>query len=113
MRVALLSNVNFSFSILTYCFRQINPVRFLEAQMACLRLSFQTWLLNDPEELDNDRPTEAEMEAFEEQEKQQEALVRVWVHKSYDNRIGLSPFNDCFCYYYSFVLLSSKLNVCP
>ena len=83
--------------------------------MACLRLSFQTWLLNDPEELDNDRPTEAEMEAFEEQEKQQEALVRCLgaVHKSYDNRIGLSPFNDCFCYCYSFVLLSSKLNVCP
>ena len=54
---------------------QINPVRFLEAQMACLRLSFNRWLDYDPEELESERATEEELEAVEAKEKEQHALV--------------------------------------
>ena len=43
--------------------------------MACLRLSFENWLNNEPEELDTDHPTEAQMAAFEESERRHEALV--------------------------------------
>jgi len=47
--------------------KKMEPVRFLEAHMACLRQSYVDWLLNEPQ-LDNDRPTDSEMAAFEEAE---------------------------------------------
>ena len=57
-----------SFCICTPTF-QTGPVRFLEAHMASLRQAFDTWMDSEPEELETDRPTDAEMTAFEEAEK--------------------------------------------
>jgi hypothetical protein len=37
--------------------------------MASLRQAFDTWMDSEPEELETDRPTDAEMTAFEEAEK--------------------------------------------
>ena len=47
--------------------KKINPVRLLEAQMACLRQKFEEWAEDEPEE-PGDRPTDAEMQEFEEKE---------------------------------------------
>jgi hypothetical protein len=37
--------------------------------MACLRQSYEDWLECEPEELESDRPSEEEMQAFDEAEK--------------------------------------------
>jgi cohesin complex subunit SA-1/2 len=56
---------------------QINPVRFLEAEMACLRLSFEKWVNNEPEELETDRPSEEQLNQYEEAERKHEALFHL------------------------------------
>lgn len=43
--------------------------------MTCLRLSFENWVDNEPEELETDRPTEQELHEYEEAEKRHAALV--------------------------------------
>ena len=43
--------------------------------MACIRLSFEKWVNSEPEELDNDHPSEEQMIEFEEAEKRHAALV--------------------------------------
>lgn len=43
--------------------------------MACLRQDFEVWAESEPEEL-SDRPTEAEMQVFETQEKLHRSKVR-------------------------------------
>lgn len=43
--------------------------------MACLRLSFETWVNNEPEEPETDTPTEEQLQKFEESEKQHAELV--------------------------------------
>ena len=47
--------------------KKLNPVRLLEAQMACLRQKFEEWAEGEPEE-PGDRPSDAEMQEFEERE---------------------------------------------
>jgi cohesin complex subunit SA-1/2 len=47
--------------------KKINPVRLLEAQMACLRQKFEEWAEDEPEE-PGDRPNDDEMREFEEKE---------------------------------------------
>lgn len=54
--------------------KKINSVRFLEAQMACLRMSFENWLQNEPEEPETDTPTEEQLHRYEEAEKRHAAL---------------------------------------
>ena len=48
---------------------QTNPVRMLESQMACLRLSFEHWLDTEPIVPEDTSPTDEEIQAFEEAEK--------------------------------------------
>ena len=54
---------------------KIHPVRFLESQMAALRMAFTAWLDGEPEELGGDRPTEEQMQQYEQAEREHEALV--------------------------------------
>lgn len=49
--------------------KKTNPVRMLESQMACLRLAFENWLDTEPDVLEETSPSEEEMQAFEEAEK--------------------------------------------
>ena len=56
---------------------QINPVRLLEAHMACLREEFEAWADNEPVEPETENPTDEENAAFEEAEKQHEEAVRI------------------------------------
>ena len=44
--------------------------------MAALRLEYETWLDSEPED-PGDRPTEAELAEFEEQDKAYQAKVRI------------------------------------
>lgn len=44
--------------------------------MACLRQQFGEWIDSEPEELTSDRPTEEELTAFENAEKEYESKVR-------------------------------------
>lgn len=44
---------------------KIQPVRFLESQMAALRMSFKTWLDREPEEPEDDEATEEYEEALQ------------------------------------------------
>jgi len=48
--------------------KRVSPVRLLEAHMACLRQSYEEWMDNEPEELESDLPSDAEVAAFEEAE---------------------------------------------
>jgi cohesin complex subunit SA-1/2 len=56
--------------------KKVNPVRFLEAQMASLRLAFEEWVNNEPEELESDRPTEEEMNEYETAVERHDAMFR-------------------------------------
>ena len=47
---------------------KMEPVRMLEAHMASLRQSYEDWMNDEPEDLESDCPTDAEMAAFEAQE---------------------------------------------
>ena len=55
---------------------QIDPVRLLEAHMASLRLSYEVWMRNEPEEPASDHPTDEEMAMFAEAERKREEKVR-------------------------------------
>ena len=61
---------------------QIEPVRLLEAQMACLRQAFDDWLDMEPEELESDRPTEEELAEFENAEKAHKERFEVMEHQA-------------------------------
>lgn len=56
--------------------KRVDPVRLLEAHMASLRQSYEDWEDNEPEEPDNDRPSDEEMATFEEAEKRHREEVR-------------------------------------
>ena len=56
-------------SALSKTFKRTDPVRLLEAHMACLRQLYDDWIDNEPEDIDDDRPTEEQMTAFEDAEK--------------------------------------------
>jgi len=58
-------------------YAKINPVRLLEAHMACLREEFEAWADSEPAEPESENPTEEENAAFEEAEKQHEEAVRM------------------------------------
>lgn len=60
-------------SSLSRVLKRIEPVRFLEAHMACLRQDFDDWAASEPEELESDHPTEKEMVAYDEKEKEHAA----------------------------------------
>lgn len=71
---------------------QIDPVRLLEAHMASLRLAYEEWVQNEPEEPESDHPTDEEMAAFAEAERKREDEVIC------DS--GLLQFSAC-CFYIS------------
>lgn len=55
----------FNLSIFEILFRsQIHPVRLLEAHMTHLRGSFKSWKFAQPEDPENENPTEEELEEF-------------------------------------------------
>ena len=54
---------------------KVDPVRLLEAHMASLRQSYENWMESEPAEIESDRPTDEEMNAFEVAEKQHESQV--------------------------------------
>ncbi len=56
-------------------FHKVDPVRLLEAHMASLRQSYETWMESEPAEIESDRPTDEEMNAFELAEQQHESQV--------------------------------------
>jgi hypothetical protein len=56
--------------------KKINPVRLLEAQMVCLRMSFSDWVNNDPDDLGTDRPTEEQLQEYENEMKRHNALFQ-------------------------------------
>jgi hypothetical protein len=45
--------------------------------MACLRLSFEKWVNNEPEELETDRPSEEQLNQYEDAERKHEALFNL------------------------------------
>ena len=57
----------------------MEPVRLLEAHMASLRQSYEDWMDNEPEDLESDRPTDAEMAAFEAAEMNHIEQVRSYI----------------------------------
>jgi hypothetical protein len=51
--------------------------------MACLIQCFNDWIMNEPEELETDRPTDEEMKAFDEAEHKHLERVRNVVLSDY------------------------------
>lgn len=79
---------------------QIEPVRLLEAHMACLRQDYEEWADEEPEELGS-RPTENEIESHEVAEK---------AHK---DKVSHSARYECeFCLLQFLTLLRVPLTVC-
>ena len=84
--------------------KKVNSVRFLEAQMISLRLAFEKWLNSEPEELESDRPTEEEMDKYEEAEiRHQEMVSAVRTVILLCHNILIQPL------LYSFSLLNNSL----
>jgi cohesin complex subunit SA-1/2 len=75
--------------------KKMCPVRFLEAQMAFLRERFEIWADGEPEE-PGDRPTEQEMQEFEEQERlhQQKFDVLVQFAAKFSATLGVGKIRD-------------------
>mmetsp|Transcript_4445 Transcript_4445/g.12822 ORF Transcript_4445/g.12822 Transcript_4445/m.12822 type:complete len:1392 (+) Transcript_4445:134-4309(+) len=75
--------------------KKINPVRFLESQMAALRMAFQQWIDGEPEEIP-EHPSEDQMEAFEEAEKSHQALFLSAEHLAsrLSMSLGVSKLTD-------------------
>jgi len=71
-------------------------VRLLEAHMASLRQSYEDWIDNDPEEIDNDHPTDEEMAAFSEDEKRHEAQFQIIVNQAqrFSSSLGVNKLSD-------------------
>jgi cohesin complex subunit SA-1/2 len=80
--------------------KKIEPVRLLEAHMACLRQDYEEWADEEPEELGS-RPTEDEIEAHEVAEK---------AHK---DKVSHGARYECECYVLqSLTLLILSFTVC-
>jgi cohesin complex subunit SA-1/2 len=73
----------------------MGPVRFLEAQMACLNQTFNDWINVEPE-LENDRPTDDELAAFEEAEKKHAAMFETMEQLAtrLSSSLGVGKIND-------------------
>ena len=56
-------------SALSKIMKKVEPVRLLEAHMVTLKHSCETWMENEPTEIESDHPTEEEMAAFDEAER--------------------------------------------
>ena len=50
--------------------KKMDPVHLLETHMACLRTSFDDWLNSEPEDIESDRPSDEEMAAYADAEKE-------------------------------------------
>jgi len=83
-------------STLSRILKQVQPVRFLEAQMASLRQSYENWMNNDPEEIDAVEPTEEEMAKFEEEEAKHEKRFEhiVQCATKFSSSLGVSKLSD-------------------
>eukprot|EP00977_Amphora_coffeiformis_P014558 scaffold4097_cov166-Amphora_coffeaeformis.AAC.15 len=76
--------------------KKINPVRLLEAHMACLREEFEAWADSEPTEPESENPTEEENAAFEEAEKQHEEAfqaLEIQTHRL-SNSLGVGKIKD-------------------
>ena len=67
--------------------------------MACLMQLYEDWLESEPDELDSDRPTEEEMQAFEWAEKRHAKKVWKRCLNRHDDRFLLSVYVALVCYY--------------
>ncbi len=72
--------------------KKIEPVRLLEAHMACLRQDYEEWADQEPEELGS-RPTEDEIAAHEVSE------------KSHKDKVSHGARYECECYLLQFLTL--------
>jgi hypothetical protein len=72
----LAANISQLLRVCRFLVLQIDPVRLLEAHMASLRLAYEEWVQNEPEEPESDHPTDEEMAAFAEAERMRENEVR-------------------------------------
>ena len=77
-------------------------MRLLEAHMASLRHCYEDWVDSEPEEIESDRPTDAEMEAFEIAEKRHANQVRK-SRPNFFSFIAITPHPNvllmCTCLY--------------
>jgi len=76
--------------------KKVEPVRLLEAHMASLRQSYEDWINNDPEELENDHPTDEEMAAFSEAEQSHEKLFQDLANQAhrFSMSLGVNKLSD-------------------
>ena len=75
--------------------KKLNPIRLLEAQMACLRQKFEEWAEDEPEE-PGDRPTDAEMQEFEEKEQlhREKFDALVTISARFASSLGVGKIRD-------------------
>jgi hypothetical protein len=73
---------------------QLDPVRLIEAHYHCLILVFGVWLEAAPF-LDSDRPSEAELEQFYEDEKKHGTKVSIRPYASRGMPVSLSQLMIC------------------
>lgn len=71
--------------------RSIQPVRFLEAQMASLRQSYENWIDSDPADIDDENPTDEMMANFEIEEMKHKKLFENIVEQAnlFSETLGL------------------------
>ena len=80
--------------------KKLEPVRLLEAQMASLRLSYEKWLNNDPEEIMAETLTQGTddvtMNAFQELEKQHEEQFKTLLNQAnkFSTSLGVRKLSD-------------------
>eukprot|EP00547_Thalassionema_nitzschioides_P014618 CAMPEP_0194233122 /NCGR_PEP_ID=MMETSP0158-20130606/1202_1 /TAXON_ID=33649 /ORGANISM="Thalassionema nitzschioides, Strain L26-B" /LENGTH=1373 /DNA_ID=CAMNT_0038965965 /DNA_START=18 /DNA_END=4139 /DNA_ORIENTATION=+ len=71
--------------------KKMDPVRLMETHMASLRTSFDQWLLNEPEEIESEHPTDEEMAAFEQAEEAHQEEFELLLQQSKNLAQTLKP----------------------
>ncbi len=69
-------------NVLNTLLKEMQPVRFLEAQMASLRYAYEDWIDSDPADIDDENPTDEMMENFEVEEAKHKALFEKIVEQA-------------------------------
>lgn len=67
---------------MTRLLKKLDPVRLLESHMVCLRVSFDEWLNEVPEEPESDNPIEEEMVEYEQAEKEHREKFLMMVQRA-------------------------------
>mmetsp|Transcript_24504 Transcript_24504/g.36303 ORF Transcript_24504/g.36303 Transcript_24504/m.36303 type:complete len:1119 (+) Transcript_24504:1970-5326(+) len=83
-------------SAMSRVLKKTEPVRLLEAHMASLRQSYDEWMDNEPEEMESDCPTDAEMAAFEKAEENHKDQFESLEHQAsrFSQSLGVTRLSD-------------------